>query len=212
MDADEVTEKIYRASATSRSPKKKSSTVSSILNCIYGTLNHWLSLQPPVGHGVRLFKGVTAMSDVSTTTTTIAPSHPAGRGGHMAAFRAQEAFALDAKLVLLGGNPWRDGSPGHRFYEQVLAKKPSTVGKAIELAAALAEPFAAKAVQGHLRWMFTMAGAFLEIDGQRHPASLVEPKKAKAAEPKAGKPKVANAPNAKKAKKAKAAEPAAATA
>ena len=116
------------------------------------------------------------MSDV---TTPIAPSHPAGTGtsqpgGHVQAFRAQPAFPVEAKLNVIGSNMWRPGAPGHRFYAEVLAKNPATVQDAIEKAAALKEPFNAKQVQTHLRWMFTSAGAFLEVGGKRHSAATVK--------------------------------------
>jgi hypothetical protein len=130
------------------------------------------------------------MSDVSnaiaTTATPIAPAHPAGQGtskpgGHIQAFRAQPAFAIEAKLNVTGGNLWRPGTPGHRFYEQVLSQSPATVQEAIDKASALAEPFTAKHVQSHLRWMFTSAGGFLEVDGKRFaaPASPAVKKPAK---------------------------------
>jgi hypothetical protein len=79
---------------------------------------------------------------------------------HIQAFRALEAFAPEAKLNVIG-NPWRDGTPGFRFYTEVLAQDPATVGDAIAKAEALEEPFTAKAVQGHLRWLYTSAGGLL---------------------------------------------------
>jgi len=122
------------------------------------------------------------MSDV-TITAPIAPSHPAGvgtsqPGGHIVAFRAQSAFPEEAKLNVIGGNMWKPGTPGHRFYAEVLSQNPATVQEAINTASALTEPFNAKQVQGHLRWMFTSAGGFLEVDGQRFsvPASTVKVK------------------------------------
>ena len=120
------------------------------------------------------------MSDVSNATTVatlIAPAHPAGigkatPGGHIKAWREQPAFALEAKLNIIGGNLWRPGTRAHEFYEQVLTQKPATVGDCIDKAEALAEPFTAKQVQGHLRWLFTANGAFLEVDGERFVAPL----------------------------------------
>ena len=53
----------------------------------------------------------------------------------------------------------------------------------IDRAANLKEPFTAKQVQGHLRWMYTWGGGPLEIDGQRSAAKAAEPK-VKTAEPK----------------------------
>jgi hypothetical protein len=139
------------------------------------------------------------MSDVAIATP-IAPSHPAGvgtskPGGHIAAFRAQSAFPLESRLAVTGGNLWRPGTPGHRFYEEVLAQNPATVQEAIDKAAALAEPINAKAVQAHLRWMFTSAGGFLEVDGQRFaaPVPTEKPVKVNAEKP-------TKAPKAKKSK------------
>jgi hypothetical protein len=137
------------------------------------------------GHGASAHqtKG-TQMSDVSNAIATpIAPSHAAGvgtsqPGGHIQVFRAQPAFAGEAKLNVIGGNLWRPGTPGHRFYEEVLTKGPATVQAAIELAASLAEPINEKQVQAHLRWMFTSAGGFLEVDGQRFAAPAAPAKKA----------------------------------
>jgi hypothetical protein len=102
---------------------------------------------------------------------------------HIQAFRAQKDFAPEAKLVV-GESVWKSGVAGDRLYREVLAKKPSTVQAAIDKAAALAEPFTEKQVQGHLKWMFT-AGR-LEIDGKSFAvkAKAAKPK----AEPKAAKP------------------------
>ena len=113
------------------------------------------------------------MTNAAIASTPIAPAHPGGvgtakPGGHIAAFRAQPAFAVEATLTVTGGNLWRPGTPGHRFYEEVLGLGTvQTVQEAIDKAAALKEPFGAQQVQGHLRWMFTSAGGFLEVDGQK---------------------------------------------
>jgi hypothetical protein len=80
---------------------------------------------------------------------------------------------------------WRPGTPGHRFYEDVLLQNPATVQEAIEKAGALKEPFTAKAVQGHLRWMFTSAGGFLEVNGQRYSAPVAKAAKKSAKKSKA---------------------------
>jgi hypothetical protein len=119
------------------------------------------------------------MTDVAIVTP-IAPAHPVGvgasqPGGHTKAFRAQPAFAPEAKLNVIGDNLWRPGTPGHRFYAEVLAQGPMTVQECIDKAAALVEPFSAKQVQGPLRWMFTSAGGFLEVDGQRFSAPPAPP-------------------------------------
>ena len=104
---------------------------------------------------------------------------------HTAAFKAQKDFAPEAKLKV-GSDIWTPETAGARFYAQVLAQKPTTVQKAIDLAAELKEqPFTAKAVQGHLRWLFT-AGQ-LEVDGKIYivPAKATkEPKPAKEAKGK----------------------------
>jgi hypothetical protein len=103
---------------------------------------------------------------------------------HIQAFRALEAFAPEAKIIVIG-NPWRAGTPGYRFYEEVLAEGPATVGECIELAGKLEEPFTEKAVQGHLRWLYTSAGGLLEVDGVRFaaPEKPVKAPKVKAEEP-----------------------------
>jgi hypothetical protein len=111
---------------------------------------------------------------------------------HIQAFRAQPVFADEAKLTVIG-HTWRDGTPGYRFYTEVLAQNPATVGEAIAKAEALSEPFTAKAVQGHLRWLYTSAGGLLEVDGVKYAAPIV-----------AEKPKPVAKPKAKKAKKAEA--------
>jgi hypothetical protein len=128
-------------------------------------------------------------------TTNIAPAHPAGQGksqpgGHIRAWRMQPAFALEAKLNVIGANLWRPGTRAHEFYEKVLAKAPGTVGECIEMAKSLSEPFTEKQIQGHLRWAFTASGAFLEIDGQRYsaPPSSVKAVKASAKKTKLAKP------------------------
>jgi hypothetical protein len=101
---------------------------------------------------------------------------------HTAAFKAQGDFALDSKIKV-GGSVWSPDTAGARLYELVLSKKPTTVQKAIDLAAELKDsPFTAKQVMGHLRWLFT--GGQLEVDG----VSYTLPAKA---------PKVAKAPTAK---------------
>jgi hypothetical protein len=129
------------------------------------------------------------MSDVSNATAVnVAPAHPAGQGksqpgGHVRAWRAQPAFAPEAKLNVIGGNLWRPDTPSHRFYNEVLTKAPATVQECIDKAGALAEPFTAKAVQNMLRWMYTANGAFLEVDGERFaapaPVATVKPAPAK---------------------------------
>jgi hypothetical protein len=127
------------------------------------------------------------MSDLAIATTPIAPSHPAGvgtaqAGGHIQAFRAQPAFPAESKINVTGGNMWRPGTPGYRFYEQVLLQGPATVQEAIDMGSALAEPINAKQIQAHLRWLYTSAGGFLEVDGQRYsaPTAPVVKKPAKA--------------------------------
>ena len=89
----------------------------------------------------------------------------AGRPGpqvirvHEIAIRAQEDFALDAKLKI-GNDIWTPETAGARFYEQVLSKKPTTVQKPIDLASELKEqPFIAKQVMGHLKWLFALASS-----------------------------------------------------
>jgi hypothetical protein len=134
---------------------------------------------------------------------------------HTAAFRAQAPFAPEASLVVTGGNTWRPGTPGHRFFAEVLSQNPATVQAAIDLASSLAEPFSVKATQGHMRWLYTSAGGLLEVDGQKFVAPEKPAKSpkvkvvAKAEEPKAAEPVKEAAPTVKtkKAKKQKAAQP-----
>jgi hypothetical protein len=98
------------------------------------------------------------------------------------AIRAQEDFALDAKLKI-GNDIWTPETAGARFYEQVLSKKPTTVQKAIDLASELKEqPFTAKQVMGHLKWLFTTGE--LEVDGKSYTPKTKEPKAAKAPQAK----------------------------
>ena len=98
------------------------------------------------------------------------------------AIRAQEDFALDAKLKI-GNDTWTPETAGARFYEQVLSKKPTTVQKAIDLASELKEqPFTAKQVMGHLKWLFTTGE--LEVDGKSYTPNTKEPKAAKAPQAK----------------------------
>lgn len=110
-------------------------------------------------------------------TVAVAPSHPGGQGsrkvgGHIAAFRAQPKFALDASLKLVSGvNPWRPNTPGHDFYVAVLSHNPKSVGAAIDLGKKAG--LNAGEVQGHLRWLYTWGGAHIEIGGKLYapPAS-----------------------------------------
>jgi hypothetical protein len=105
---------------------------------------------------------------------------------HIAAFRQQKDFAPEAKLVVHGDNQWKPNTSGFRFYEQVLAKKPATVQVCLDRAAKLDEPFTAKQVQGHLRWLYT-AGE-MEVDGKSFPvAPKIAKPKAEAAKPEAAK-------------------------
>jgi hypothetical protein len=96
--------------------------------------------------------------------------------GHLAAWRAQPEFKPEASLKVEGGNPWA-AKAAAKFYEQVLAKKPTTVGKALSLGQAAG--FTPGQTQGHLRWFFTWVrdDACLLVNGKRY----AETTKAKAA-------------------------------
>jgi hypothetical protein len=108
---------------------------------------------------------------------------------HAVAFRAQADFPGEAKIKV-GASVWSSPeTAGARLYEQVLSKKPSTVQKAIDLAAELKVPFTAKQVMGHLRWLYT-AGE-LEVDGKSYTPKTKEPKAAKPPVAKAKAAKVA---------------------
>jgi hypothetical protein len=99
---------------------------------------------------------------------------------HADAFRSQVEFPGEAKIKV-GNDIWSAETAGSRLYAQVLSKKPATVGKAIDMAAELKEPFTAKQVMGHLRWLYT-AGE-LQVDEKSYTP------KTKAKEPKAAKAK-----------------------
>ena len=105
---------------------------------------------------------------------------------HTAAFKAQSDFALDSKIKV-GESVWTPETAGARLYEQVLSKKPTTVQKAIDLAAALDPPLTVKQVQGHLRWLYT--GGQLEVDGKSYivPAKPTKAKVEAKPEAKVGK-------------------------
>jgi hypothetical protein len=107
---------------------------------------------------------------------------------HSAAFKPQSDFAPESKIKV-SESVWSPGTAGARLYDLVLSKKPTTVQKAIDLAAALDPPFTSKQTQGHLRWLYT-AGE-LEVDGKSYTVPAKTPKPVKA--PK-GKPE----PKAKK--------------
>jgi hypothetical protein len=93
---------------------------------------------------------------------------------HTAAFRAQADFPVDAKITRTGDNIWSDGVAGDRLYKLVLSKNPGTVQQVLDLASKLDVPFSAKAVMGHLKWLYT-AGE-LEVDGTSFPVQAKAPK------------------------------------
>jgi hypothetical protein len=102
---------------------------------------------------------------------------------HANAFKAQSEFSVEAKIKI-GQDIWSPETAGSRLYAEVLSKKPSTVGKALDLAAKLDPPFTAKQTMGHLRSIFT-AGQ-LAVDGksyvvQAKPKAKADPKPAKVA-------------------------------
>jgi hypothetical protein len=85
---------------------------------------------------------------------------------HANAFKAQPEFAPESKIKV-GQDIWTEGTLGARLYAEVLSRNStSTVGKVIDLAGKLSQPFTPKAVQGHLRWLYT-AGQ-LEVDGKSY--------------------------------------------
>jgi hypothetical protein len=96
---------------------------------------------------------------------------------HTSAFKAQSDFAPESKIKV-GSDIWTPETAGARLYAEVLSKKPSTVQKAIDLAAALDPAFTVKQVQGHLRWLYT-AGQ-LTVDDKTYIVPAKEPKVAKA--------------------------------
>jgi hypothetical protein len=115
---------------------------------------------------------------------------------HSKAFAAQADLPVEAKIKV-GKDIWTPGTHGARLYAEVLSKNPGTVQKAITMAAELKDaPFTPKAVQGHLRWIYT-AGE-LAIDGTSY---VVQAKPAKPKAPKVEAPKVEPKPEAKPAPK-----------
>lgn len=100
---------------------------------------------------------------------------------HVQAARDTKDFAPEAKLKI-GDNIWSEGCAGHRFYTEVLAQKPATVGKALDLAAKCEPAFTVKQVQAHLKWMYTANGGALEVDGKSY---TVPAKPTKEPKPKA---------------------------
>jgi hypothetical protein len=104
------------------------------------------------------------------------------KGGHILAYRAQAKFLLTDTLRIVPGsnNPWRPNTPGYLFYSQVLANAPATVGAAIEMGAKSKPAFRAVDVQGHLRWLYTWGGAYLEVNGKLHSAPATTARKAPA--------------------------------
>jgi hypothetical protein len=69
--------------------------------------------------------------------------------------------------VISAYNPWRAGSPGDRFWREVLTKRPATFGEAMALGKACSKPFTAKQAKEHLLWLYTWGGFYIEIDGKR---------------------------------------------
>jgi hypothetical protein len=122
-------------------------------------------------------------------TTTNIPVAPAmgvqgskSHGGHYLAYRQCPKFDLAASLKLISQvNPWQPQSPGFRFWTEVLAKNPATVGAAIKAAEGM---FKAAEVQNHLRWLYTWGGAYLEVGGKLFAAPPVAPKAPKVAKGK----------------------------
>lgn len=116
--------------------------------------------------------------NTTQTTTPVAPAMgeqgTSTPGGHYVAYRNQPKFDLGASLKLISQvNPWRPGTPGHRFYTMVLTKNPATVGAAVKLAEG---SFKASEVQAHLRWLYTWGGAYIEIGGKLFAAPPAQPK------------------------------------
>jgi hypothetical protein len=132
---------------------------------------------------------VQASTPVAPVVGTQGTSTP---GGHYVAYKAQPIFAPTATLELISGtNPWRHNTPGFDFYTMVLAQKPATVQKAIELGAASKRKFTGPEVQNHLRWLYTWGGSYIRIGGKVFsppPGAVRAPKPAPAKKaPKASK-------------------------
>src|SRR5262249_2662435 len=114
----------------------------------------------------------TAVATVAPASVPVAPAHPGGtgksvKGGHHNAWRAQKDFALTDKVSMAQQvNPWRKGSLGEAFCNQVLLRNPGTVQGCIELAGKMPPPVTPKQTQKHLRWAFTWPVAGLLINGK----------------------------------------------
>jgi hypothetical protein len=60
-------------------------------------------------------------------------------------------------------NPWSTNTGGHPFYALILAKRPTTIGAALDLAAAAG--WRRKQAYDHLRWLYTW-GDYIAVDGE----------------------------------------------
>lgn len=100
----------------------------------------------------------------------VAPVGKSVKGAHIQAWRACDKFAHDASIEL---NPdaaglWKAGTPGDRFYKDVLVKA-KTVGDAVALGGKLTPVIKEAEIQGHLRWIYTASGAYIRIGGKAFP-------------------------------------------
>ena len=111
----------------------------------------------------------------AAASLTIPPgTKPLSIKGHWLAVKSLDDFLPSATMRILNDiNPWRLNTPGYHFYENVLRRKPSTIGEVLELATTAKIPKAVTfcEVQDHLKWLFTWRnkGVFLEIDGRVEP-------------------------------------------
>jgi hypothetical protein len=95
------------------------------------------------------------------------PIAPYSHVKHKIAWRRQENFPLDAKVVLISShNPWRPGARAWNLFEHVLRKRPiSTVEQVLKDAGAIG--YWETDVKSFLRWLYTW-GDFIEVNGQRY--------------------------------------------
>jgi hypothetical protein len=61
-------------------------------------------------------------------------------------------------------NPWKENTGGYPCYALILAKRPGTIGAALDLAAAAG--WRRKQAYDHLRWLYTW-GDYIAVHGKR---------------------------------------------
>lgn len=98
---------------------------------------------------------------------------PLTKGKHARSLKDGLDFDLTDELTLMtDANPWRPNTPGWRFFEEVLRRRPATVADAVELTqAALRKGInvgrgrSSIIAQGHLKWLYHW-GPRLAVNGK----------------------------------------------